>query len=77
MLSILSATSSPTNGVRRPPAQSFIRASLCPSTGSDQLEWRVSKGLGTVYATTVVHPQERPRPYQRGALDRLSMRASA
>ena len=31
---------------------------LCPFTGSDKLEWRVSKGLGTVYATTVVHPAE-------------------
>ena len=25
---------------------------------SDRLEWRISKGLGTVYATTVVHPIE-------------------
>ena len=27
-------------------------------TGSDNLEWRVSAGLGTVHATTVVHPQQ-------------------
>jgi uncharacterized protein len=26
-----------------------------PGTGSTNLEWRVSKGLGTVYSTTVVH----------------------
>ena len=32
----------------------FYPRVLCPFTGSDQLEWRISKGLGTVYATTVV-----------------------
>jgi len=26
-----------------------------PKTGDTKLEWRVSKGLGTVYATTVVY----------------------
>jgi uncharacterized OB-fold protein len=26
-----------------------------PGTGSEKLEWRVSKGMGTVYATTVVY----------------------
>lgn len=31
---------------------------VCPWSGSDVLEWRVSKGQGTVYATTVVHPAE-------------------
>ena len=36
----------------------FYPRVLCPFTGSDQLEWRISKGLGTVYATTVVHPAE-------------------
>ena len=36
----------------------FYPRVLCPFTGSDQLEWRVSTGAGTVYATTVVHPQE-------------------
>jgi uncharacterized OB-fold protein len=36
----------------------FYPRVLCPFTGSDRLEWRISKGLGTVYATTVVHPQE-------------------
>jgi uncharacterized protein len=36
----------------------FYPRVLCPFTGSDRLEWRVSKGAGTVHATTVVHPQE-------------------
>lgn len=36
----------------------FYPRLLCPFTGSDALEWRVSKGLGTVHATTVVHPAE-------------------
>ena len=36
----------------------FFPRVLCPFTGSERLEWRVSKGLGTVHATTVVHPAE-------------------
>src|SRR5262245_57152133 len=36
----------------------FYPRLVCPFTGSTKLEWRVSKGLGTVYATTVVHPGE-------------------
>ena len=36
----------------------FFPRLLCPFTGSDQLEWRVSNGRGTVYATTVVYPAE-------------------
>jgi uncharacterized OB-fold protein len=36
----------------------FYPRVLCPFTGSSKLEWRLSKGLGTVYATTVVHPAE-------------------
>ena len=36
----------------------FYPRVLCPFTGSDKLEWRVSKGSGTVYATTIVHPAE-------------------
>ena len=47
----------------------FYPRVLCPFTGSSKLEWRVSKGLGTVYATTVVHPR-RGRALQRGP-DRL------
>jgi uncharacterized OB-fold protein len=36
----------------------FFPRLLCPYTGSEKLEWRVSKGAGSVYATTVVHPAE-------------------
>ena len=36
----------------------FYPRVLCPFTGSDRLEWRVSGGKGRVHATTVVHPQE-------------------
>jgi len=36
----------------------FFPRLICPYSGSDRLEWRVSKGRGTVYATTVVHPAE-------------------
>ena len=41
---------------------------LCPFTGSDRLEWRVSAGLGTVYATTVTHPRE-GAPYNVALID--------
>jgi uncharacterized OB-fold protein len=33
----------------------FYPRAVAPGTGSGNLQWRVSKGLGTVYATTVVH----------------------
>jgi uncharacterized OB-fold protein len=36
----------------------FFPRVVCPYTGSETLEWRVSKGRGTVYATTTVHPAE-------------------
>jgi uncharacterized OB-fold protein len=36
----------------------FYPRVVCPFTGSDDLQWRISKGLGTVYATTVVTPQK-------------------
>ena len=36
----------------------FYPRLICPFTGSDRLEWRVSAGFGTVYATSVVHPRE-------------------
>ena len=35
----------------------FYPRVICPITGSDRLEWRISAGLGTVHATTVVHGQ--------------------
>ena len=36
----------------------FYPRVIAPKTGAADLEWRISKGLGTVYATTVVHPQK-------------------
>jgi uncharacterized protein len=36
----------------------FYPRIIAPKNGADDLEWRVSKGLGTVHATTVVHPQQ-------------------
>lgn len=35
----------------------FFPRVVCPFTGSTELEWRVSKGSGTVYATTFIHPR--------------------
>jgi uncharacterized protein len=46
----------------------FYPRVLCPFTGSDRLEWRLSGGLGTVYATTVVHPRE-GAPYNVALID--------
>jgi uncharacterized OB-fold protein len=46
----------------------FFPRVLCPYTGSDTLEWRVSKGAGTVYATTVVHPAE-GKPFNVALID--------
>jgi len=46
----------------------FYPRVICPYTGSERLEWRVSKGLGTVYATTVVHPRE-GAPYNVALID--------
>ena len=33
----------------------FFPRVVAPGTGSTELSWRVSRGEGTVYATTVVH----------------------
>ena len=46
----------------------FYPRMICPFTGSDRLEWRVSKGMGTVHATTVVHPQQ-GTPYNVALID--------
>jgi uncharacterized OB-fold protein len=46
----------------------FYPRVLCPFTGSARLEWRISKGLGTVHATTVVHPAE-GAPYNVALID--------
>ena len=46
----------------------FFPRLVCPYTGSTALEWRVSQGLGTVHATTVVHPRE-GAPYNVAMID--------
>ncbi len=38
----------------------FFPRLVAPNTGSANLEWRTSKGLGTVYATTVIHYKNEP-----------------
>lgn len=38
----------------------FFPRIVAPGTGGGSLEWRVSKGLGTVHATTVVHTKDKP-----------------
>jgi uncharacterized OB-fold protein len=38
----------------------FFPRAVAPRTGNPNLKWRVSKGLGTVYATTVVHYKNEP-----------------
>ena len=47
----------------------FYPRVICPFTGSDRLEWRVSAGLGTVHATTVVHPASEGAPYNVALID--------
>jgi len=46
----------------------FFPRVLCPLTGSARLEWRVSSGRGSVYATTTVHPTE-GAPYNVALID--------
>lgn len=46
----------------------FYPRVVCPDTGSEDLEWRISKGLGTVHATTAVHPQQ-GAPYNVALID--------
>jgi uncharacterized protein len=46
----------------------FFPRVICPKTGSTNLEWRISAGLGTVHATTVVHPQQ-GAPYNIALID--------
>lgn len=46
----------------------FYPRMLCPYTGSTDLQWRVSKGLGTVYSTTVVYPRD-GAPYNVALID--------
>jgi uncharacterized OB-fold protein len=46
----------------------FYPRVICPFSGSDRLEWRVSTGLGTVYAATGTHPRE-GAPYNVALID--------
>ncbi|HXT79092.1 MAG TPA: OB-fold domain-containing protein [Acetobacteraceae bacterium] len=46
----------------------FYPRVICPETGAADLEWRVSRGLGTVHATTVVHSQQ-GAPYNVALID--------
>ena len=46
----------------------FYPRLIAPGTGKADLEWRVSKGLGLVHATTVVHPQKGD-PYNIALID--------
>jgi len=46
----------------------FYPRVVCPFSGRDRLEWRVSSGLGTVYATTVTYPRE-GAPYNVALID--------
>ena len=46
----------------------FYPRMICPITGSDRLEWRISKGTGTVHATTVVQPTQ-GEPYNVALID--------
>jgi len=46
----------------------FYPRVICPFTGSDKMQWRVSKGIGTVHATTVVYPQKGD-PYNVALID--------
>jgi len=46
----------------------FYPRVVCPYSASTELEWRVSRGLGTVYATTVTHPMQ-GAPYNIALVD--------
>jgi uncharacterized OB-fold protein len=46
----------------------FYPRVIAPKTGAADLEWRISQGLGTVHATTVVHPQQ-GEPYNVALID--------
>jgi uncharacterized OB-fold protein len=36
----------------------YFPREFCPYSGEDCLEWRISKGLGTVYSTSSVFPKD-------------------
>jgi uncharacterized OB-fold protein len=47
----------------------FYPRIIAPRTGSPNLTWKVSKGLGTVHATTVVCIQKDAPPYNVALID--------
>jgi uncharacterized OB-fold protein len=47
----------------------FFPRIVAPKTGSANLEWRVSKGLGTVYSTTVVYAAKDQPPHNVALID--------
>ena len=47
----------------------FYPRAVAPTTGSTNLEWRVSKGLGTVYSTTVVYAAKDQPPHNVALID--------
>jgi len=47
----------------------FFPRAVAPKTGSTNLEWRVSKGLGTVYSTTVVYAAKDKPPHNVALID--------
>lgn len=46
----------------------FFPRVLCPFSGTDCLEWRESKGLGTVYSTSALHTRD-AEPYNVALID--------
>ncbi|GAA4332466.1 OB-fold domain-containing protein [Pigmentiphaga soli] len=46
----------------------FFPRVACPYTGSTALEWRISKGLGTVYSSSVLYPRD-GEPYNVALVD--------
>ncbi|MFC4273679.1 Zn-ribbon domain-containing OB-fold protein [Achromobacter aloeverae] len=46
----------------------FFPRVLCPYTGEDCLDWRISAGMGTVYSTSVVYPRKGD-PYNVALVD--------
>lgn len=38
----------------------FYPRVICPYSGTDAFEWRISKGLGTIYSMTALYPRNEP-----------------
>lgn len=47
----------------------FFPRVVAPKTGSPNLEWRISKGLGTVHATTAVYAVKDQPPHNVALID--------